>query len=135
MRAFKVYLNGKKLCLAGIGDDGVLSAITNWVAGGRYKAADLFLEVGGLISPTREHVKWIKQKPLGVGDEIRVKIVDTDSVDGPVERHRSDSARDLENQKAYVRATARQLGWTLREQPRKTKSLRPKKGSGIAGES
>lgn len=33
MRAFEVWLNGKKLCLAGIGDDGVLSVIANWVVG------------------------------------------------------------------------------------------------------
>jgi hypothetical protein len=27
MRAFEVYLNGKKLCVAGIGEDGVLTTI------------------------------------------------------------------------------------------------------------
>ena len=133
MRAFKVYLNGKKLCLAGVGDDGVLTAITNWVCGGRYTAADLFLEVGGLISPTREHVKWIKQNPLRVGDKIRVEIVETNSVDTPIERYRADSARDLENQKAYVRAAAKQLGWTVREHAKKSKSLHPKKRLSIAG--
>jgi len=126
MRAFKVYLNGKKLCLAGIGDDGVLTAITNWVCGGPYKAADLFLEVGGLISPAQEHVSRIRQKPLHVGDEIRVKIVDTDSVDRPIKQYRADSAKDLRNQKAYVRAAAKQLGWTIREHPIKSKSLHPK---------
>ncbi len=126
MRAFKVYLNGKRLCLAGIGDDGVLTAITNWVAGGRYKAADLFLEVGGLVSPTREHVKWVKQKPLQLGDEIRVEIVEAVSVDEPIERYRADSTRDLTNQKAYVRAVARQLGWTVQVSPKKSKSQHPK---------
>jgi hypothetical protein len=133
MRAFKVYLNGKKLCLAGIGDDGVLTAITNWVCGGPYKAADLFLEVGGLISPTREIVNWIKQKKLRVGDKIRVEIVEANSVDTPIERYRADSARDLKNQKAYVRAGAKQLGWTVREHAKKSKSLHPKKRSRIAG--
>ncbi len=133
MRAFRVYLNSKKLCLAGIGDDGVLSAITSWVAGGHYKAADLFLEVGGLISPTREHVNWIKQKPLHLGDEIRVKIVETDSVDGPIERYRADSATDLKNQKAYVRAAAKQLGWTIQTHGKKSKSRHPTKRPSIAG--
>jgi hypothetical protein len=126
MRAFKVYLNRKKLCLAGIGDDGVLTAITNWVSGGPHKTSDLFLEVGGLVSPSREHLNWIKQKPLRVGDEIRVKIVEKDSVDKPIDRQRADSARDLENQKAYVRAAAKQLGWTVRERPGESKSLHPK---------
>lgn len=120
-------MNGKKLCLAGIGDDGVLSAIANWVAGGRYKAADLFLEVGGLISPSQEHVAWIKQRPLRVGDEIRVKIIDATSVDVPTQRYRNDSAKDLKSRKAYVRALAKQLGWTIQTHPKKSKSLSRKK--------
>ena len=32
MRAFEVYLNDQKLYLAGVGDDGVLTTIVNWVA-------------------------------------------------------------------------------------------------------
>lgn len=31
MRSFNVSLNGKKLCLAGVGERGVLSAIISWV--------------------------------------------------------------------------------------------------------
>jgi hypothetical protein len=88
MRACKVYLHGEKVCLAGIGDDGVLSAIVNPVGGGR-RPADLFLHVGGLVTPTQEHVEWVRQKPLGIGDEIRVKIVDEASVDAPIERYRN----------------------------------------------
>jgi hypothetical protein len=70
MRAFKISLNGKKLCLAGIDRDGVLTAIVNSVTGNGRE--DLFLEVGGLVSKTDEHVKWINQKRLRVGDRIRV---------------------------------------------------------------
>ena len=126
-------MNGKKLCLAGIGDDGVLTAITNWVSGGPHDAADLFVEVGGLVSPSEEHLNWIKQKPLRVGDEIRVKIVETDSVDEPIDRYRADSSRDLKNQKAYVRAAAKQLGWTVQDRRKKSKSLHRKKRSSITG--
>lgn len=122
MRAFKIYLNGKNLCLAGIGSDGVMSMIVNWVGGGR-GPADLFLEVGGLDSPTQEHVSWVRQKALQIGDEIRVKIVDAEAVDAPSERYRRDSAKDLRNQKAYVRAAGKQLGWTIQTVPKKSKSL------------
>jgi hypothetical protein len=118
MRAFKVLLNGKKLCLAGIGDDGVLSAIVNWVGGGR-GPADLFLLVGGLVSPAQEHVRWVRQKPLRVGDEIRVKIIDATLVDHPIERYAANSASNIKNQKAYVRAAARQLGWTIQTHHKK----------------
>ena len=84
MRAFEISMNGKKLCVAGIGDDGVLSAIMNWVGkGGR---GDLFLEVGGMITPSNQHVSWIPQKPLQVGDEIRIRVVEVDLVDEPVKK-------------------------------------------------
>lgn len=66
MRAFNVSLNGKKLCLAGVGEPGVLSAIVNWVAGDR--EADMFIEVGGLAN--EEHVGWVNQKRLQVGDGL-----------------------------------------------------------------
>src|ERR1700686_3917331 len=59
MRAFEVSVNGEKLCLAGIGDDGVLTTIVTWA--GRQGDRDLFLQVGGLISRTKEHVHWINQ--------------------------------------------------------------------------
>ncbi|HEX3820551.1 MAG TPA: hypothetical protein VHW45_09470 [Candidatus Sulfotelmatobacter sp.] len=118
MRAFEVSLNGEKLCLAGIGDDGVLTAIVNWVSG--KKAADMFLEVGGLLSLVDEHVSWLNQKPLHVGDEIQVKIIEADSVDSPTRRRRRDPAKDLRNKKEYVRRMARELGWKV-----ETKSVKP----------
>jgi hypothetical protein len=120
MRAFKVHLNGKQLCLAGIGDDGVLTAIVSWVTGaGR---ADLFLEVGGLVSPIEEHVKWVSQEPLRVGDEIRVKVVETSSVDRPTTKHRTDPAKDLRSRKRYVRAMAKQFGWKIQARRKKAAS-------------
>src|SRR5258708_2890131 len=106
MRAFRVSLNGKKLCLAGVGERGVLSAIVNWVAGDH--GADLFMEVGGLAS--KEHVAWVSQKRLGVGDEIRVKIVEARSVDKPVKKRRVHPAETLSSQKRYVRMMAKKLG-------------------------
>jgi hypothetical protein len=92
MRAFEVYLNEKKLCLAGVGDDGVLSAMVNWVARGGQ--GDLFMDVGGLLTHTELHVEWIKQRRLQVGDTVLVKVVETSSVDEPIEKHRSQAAID-----------------------------------------
>jgi hypothetical protein len=113
LRAFEVYLNGKKLCVAGIGHDGVLSAIVNWVA--KEERRDLFLEVGGLVSPTRERVAWIGQNPLHVGDEIQVRIVERRTVDKPAKRYQSDSPRERRVlEKAYVRAMAKKFGWPVK---------------------
>jgi len=115
MRAFEIYLNVKKLCLAGISDDGVLTAIVNWVTGrGR---GDLFLEVGGLVSPVDGHVAWIKQKRIRVGDQVQIKVVQTSSVDKPIKRHRIDRAEQLRSEKRYVRMLAKKLGWKFSHDP------------------
>src|SRR6516225_5006474 len=55
MRAFNVSLNAKKLFLAGIGDEGVLTAIVSLVS--RNGSHDLLLDVGGIISPVDQHVR------------------------------------------------------------------------------
>jgi hypothetical protein len=113
MRAFEICLNGEKLCIAGIGDDGVLSAIIHWVTGG--SGADLRLYVGGLINPRKEHVSWIEHRNLSVGDVIQVKVVAADSVDEPTRRTADETASALEDRKQYVRRMAKQLGLRIQE--------------------
>jgi hypothetical protein len=81
MRAFQVSVNGEKLCVAGIGDNGVLTSILTLVT--RRGEGDLILSLGGLYSQTEEYVNWISQRPLSVGDEVHVKIVEANSVDAP----------------------------------------------------
>jgi hypothetical protein len=85
MRAFEVSLNGKKLCVAGVGDTGVLTAIVNWV--GKGGDGDFGLEVGGLITPSNQHVSWIPTRPLQVEDEVHIRIVETDRVDEPLQKN------------------------------------------------
>ena len=64
MTAFEVYLNGEKLCTAGLGEAGVTSAILSWRGTQAYKdgtapgAASTEFSVRGLTSPTGEHVRW-----------------------------------------------------------------------------
>jgi hypothetical protein len=109
MRAFKVSLNGKKFCLAGVGDRGVLTAIVDWVALDR--GEQLSLQVSGLVN--EEHLKWTGPKGLRVGDEIRVKIVETASVDRPVKKKSIDPTETLRAKKRYVRMIAKELGWRI----------------------
>lgn len=113
MLAFEVYLNGEKLCLAGVEGHGVLSAIATSVVGNG--GADLFLQVGGLDSATRDHFDWVSQRPLGVGDEVRLTIVEAASVDDPADRRKADSPTDIRSQQAYVRAWAKKFGWAIQE--------------------
>jgi len=111
MRAFKIQLNGERLCIAGVGDDGVLSAIVDCVT--RPKGTDSSLFVGGLHSPTAEHVRWVQHKRLRAGDEIRIKVVDVASVDAPKKKYRTHPAETLSAKKRYVRKMAKDLGWTI----------------------
>ena len=120
MRAYEVYLNGEKLCLAGIGDDGVLTAIVSWVTG--QDRADQILEVGGLVGPTSENVSWTKRKPLRVGDQIQINLVEATAVDKPVETHRTDPERTLKAKENYVRMTAKELGWKIEAETKRRSS-------------
>jgi hypothetical protein len=116
MRSFNVSLNGKKLCLAGVGERGVLSAIISWVGGDR--GEDLHINVGGLAN--EEHIDWVDQKRLQVGDEIRVKIVESGSADEPVRRRRNHPAETLKAKKRYVRMMAKELGWKIETKSRQS---------------
>lgn len=110
MRAFEVHLNGKRLCLAGVGERGVLTAIIDHVAG--LKGSNLNLNVGGLFSSTGKHVRW-RNRRLRVGDEVLVKIVDTESVDKPRDSYRLNPEADEIKQKAHIRAMAKKFGWRI----------------------
>jgi hypothetical protein len=120
MRAFEIHLNGKKLCLAGIGESGVLSAIVNWVA--RENVGDLFMEVGGLVTPVDEHVSWMRQKRLRVGDKIQIRVIEAISVDKPSRTKRPDPAQLLRARKLYVRKMAKEFGWEVKSSAKKLSS-------------
>jgi len=117
MRAFDVRLNGKRACVAGVGRDGVVSVIVDHVAGNGGQR--LHLTVGGLRSDPDEYVTW-KSTPLRVGDEVRLKIIEVDSVDRPRTRKRMDPKQEERNSKAYMRKMAKKFGWKLVKMPRRT---------------
>lgn len=110
MRAFEVYLNGKRLCLAGIGDNGVLSAIVDHLVGDGHSRS--YFHIGGLDGETDEFVDWGRRR-LKVGDEIRVKIVEAASVDRPKKRRPRDRKEELKREKLHVRAMAKKFGWKI----------------------
>lgn len=88
----------------------------SWVA--RDRGEDLFVHVGGLAN--EEHIDWVKQKRLKVGDEIRVKIVEARSADKPVRKRRIDPGETLKAKKHYVRMVAKELGWKIETKPRRS---------------
>ena len=123
MIAFEVFLNGNKVCRAGVGDLGVLTTVLSWVRReGRNTETrepgnieeELTLNVGGLISSKNEHVRWSESK-LTVGDEVRVRVVNLESVDPPWDRRTEDSSEDLRRQERYVEQMAKRFGWTIQK--------------------
>lgn len=82
MICFEVWVNGEKICLAGVGKSGILNSIIDLAA----KHQHLSLHVGGLVND--EHVRWTeKAHHLKVGDEVTVKIVEADAADEPIRKH------------------------------------------------
>ena len=112
MKAFEIRLNQKKLCTAGVEEQGVLTAMVDYVANG--KRNELSLSVGGLITSTDEQVRWVQRRRVRTGDEIRVKVVEAESVDKPKVRYRRDPAADATAQKRYVREMAKKFGWSIK---------------------
>lgn len=111
MPVFHVYLNGKRVSTAGVGELGVLGAHVSWVRR-QGEAAELTLHVGGLIAPANEHVRWLDCN-LKVGDDVSIRVVEKAPVDGPNSRERRDRSKELRAQKRYVKDMARKLGWKI----------------------
>ena len=130
MIAFDVSVNGRRLCTAGV-EDGVLSAVMTRVkertgarrTGGPTSKAYMSVTVSGLQFNSGEHIRW-RDKKLKAGDEVTVCIVDAERPDKPLERKPPDEAGNLRAKKAYVRKTARELGWQIL-----TKAKTPKKAT------
>jgi hypothetical protein len=112
MRAFQILINGKKICVAGIAGDGVLSTTVTYVPFRKRRETRLY--VGGLELPKNEHVFW-KEANLHVGDEVRLKIIEANTVDPPLDRHPRDRAAEVEAEKRHVRKLARKFGWKIQE--------------------
>lgn len=97
MIGLAVYLNRRRLTVAGAEDLGVLNAIVNAVGRlgkstapiGKRNSRDLWLSVGGLTRRSKgaedEHLRWIRMKRLRVGDKVTVQVVRTDQPDRHVD--------------------------------------------------
>jgi hypothetical protein len=91
---FEVSLNGERLCLASVGEAGVLTQILSWsVAAPEDRAPDyesdsapVHLQVGGM-TPNRKHVHWLGGlRDVHPGDSITIRVVEAERPDaaGPL---------------------------------------------------
>ena len=100
MICFDLFVNGEKLCTAGHEDIAVLTCMMVYVR--PHEPVDsLYTSLGGLCLDASQgsiHSDWINRLPLKVGDEITVRIVDSETADRPV-KERKETAEWLEEQK------------------------------------
>lgn len=105
MIALEVSRNGRRLCLAGVGENGVVSSSLHWCGyGAGKKRLRPQLEVGGLDSIRDEFVTWIK-RALVAGDEITIRVVEAKAVDKPKKRMSAAPIRRFADRASRAAAT------------------------------
>lgn len=115
MLVFDVFLNGRKLCRAGVGPAGVLTAFVTWAAsqrgatpsgrGSRPYRTKPVLQVGGLAEDT--HRNWCRRM-LGTGDRVTIRVTRADAFDPPAsEEPRDPELVRREERKYYLRLKRR----------------------------
>lgn len=114
MRAFEIYLNRKKLCVAGLNNQGEL--LFSLSSGQNLKGqGGIFLNMTGLPL-TQETVRW-QYRTLQMNDQVRIKIVEAKAADAfeVIQKNR----RDTRGEKAWVRRMAKEFGWKIETKPPK----------------
>lgn len=93
MLCFEVWRNEEKLVTAGVSEASVLSFILTWVgrepntssvaatSAGTIPGASC--RVGG-IDGAAKHVDWYETEELKIGDELRVRLISSDTPDPPI---------------------------------------------------
>jgi hypothetical protein len=109
MRAFEIYINGERLCSAGVSNAGIFTATIEYLGGDE---EHFHLDVSGLLIPEQELLIW-QERRLSVGDDVRIRILESDKVDAPTERFPTNAKQDIQAQKRYVRMMARKFGWKI----------------------
>ena len=114
MTVFDVYLNGRKICRAGVGEDGVLTTIITWarLTGAAARVArrlgqpaeETNLQVGGLAGDT--HRRWAARN-LKSGDRVTVAVVKADTIDAPIREQPRDPRLQKRQEQRYYRRLKR----------------------------
>ena len=83
MRGFEVHLNGKLLCVAAFRGEGALVAAIDHIY--QKPSLETFLRVLGSPHAVHKHLHFVDTQ-LKCGDEVLVRIVETDHPTDPISR-------------------------------------------------
>ena len=75
MHALEFLLNGKRLCIASPGNDGIV--VSNVVL---TDTASVHFRVGG--SQQEQHLEWVHGR-MALGDKMEIRVIDTPQSDAP----------------------------------------------------
>jgi len=103
---FEVFLNERRLCLAGVGEHGLLSAFLSWHSLAPAERAPYqegqgphlgLIVNGGGGSRAGESLHWVEDVAIGVGNEVKIRIIEAETPDEPrrmTVREQREAARD-----------------------------------------
>jgi hypothetical protein len=118
MRAFEIYLNGKKICVAGLETGTLLFSVG--CSENKHGRGSVGLSMTGLLL-TLATVRW-RHRTLRINDRVRLRIVETPTVDKP--KVLQQAPRDERKyEKAYVRRMAKEFGWTIQTGSKEKESV------------
>jgi hypothetical protein len=128
MIAFDYYVNGKKVCTAGIEGAGVVATHVDLVRAlpskkGKTAREDVRLHVGGFYSETRTHAIWLSRQ-LVRGDTVRIDVVEAPKVDRPRKKKTESAESRLKRERDYVSKKAASWGWKIQKK-KPNHSLQP----------
>jgi hypothetical protein len=113
---FEILINGQKKCLAGVGKDGMLHAIINAHFSTEPSLSDQetlipegqpFLTLGGGNYDEHRIMNWTDGNvPLTIGDEVTLRVVESESWDEPSVTHWPDDNTNWQEEERKYRYAA-----------------------------
>ncbi len=126
MRAFRIHLNGKRLCIAGLEEGMLLFGLA--CSENQHGRGGVGLNMTGMLL-NQETIRW-QHRGLRMNDEVRIKIVETRTVDKFTVMQKA--PRDPRKyEKRYVRRMAKEFGWTIQTGAPKKEASKQRASGGL----